>query len=98
METTTAQTTPPALSCQSTNTAIILFIFTVIIAASLATIIVALHIPFYVRYKCLISTKVSKETVATTEEATYEQIDETKHGAFLELRQNEAYGTARVTG
>ena len=41
---------------------------------------------------------MSKETAANTENITYEQIDETKFGTFLNVQQNEAYATSRVTG
>ena len=103
--TTTVQTeinmlTTQTLPCPSTNTPIVPLIATALTVALLATIIVvALHIPLYVRNKCLLrSTNVSKETAAKTENVTYEQIDETKFGTFLNLQQNEAYATSRVTG
>ena len=56
------------------------------------------------RYKRLLtstSQNVSKETAARNElpeDATYEQIDETKFGkTVVDLKQNEAYGMSQVT-
>ena len=102
-QTTQAEiSTTPTLSCPSTgaNAAVIALIVTVVIT----TVIVVLHIPLYVHYKRLLtstSQNVSKETAARNElpeDATYEQIDETKFGkTVVDLKQNDAYGMSRVT-
>ena len=99
-ETESNTCTTQTLPCPSTNTLVAQLIATSLTVALMATIIVvALHIPLYMRYKRLLrSTNVSKETAANTENATYEQIDEIKFGAILNLQQNEAYATSRVTG
>ena len=106
-QTTQAEiSTTPTLSCSSTgaNAEVIALIVTVIITTMLATVIMVLQIPLYVRYKRLLtltSQNVSKETAARNElpeDATYEQIDETKFGkTVVDLKQNEAYGMSRVT-